>query len=125
MLHFFSEVERSEEEKGGGAVRVFAKIRQIDQFAPAPLHAARLPDHPAYPGEGAARSGSRKKAAEAFAPAAARACLAYSKRVDLDLMLAKEQAPMRRRAQGFSLALLFFPRPALGLCFFFVRSWRV
>ena len=32
---------------------------------------------------------------------------------------------MRRRAQGFSLALLFFPRPALWLCFFFVRSGRV
>ena len=31
---------------------------------------------------------------------------------------------MRRRAQGFALALLFFPRPALGLCFF-VRSRRV
>ena len=32
---------------------------------------------------------------------------------------------MRRRAQGFALALLFFPRPALWLCFFFVRSGRV
>ena len=32
MLHFFSGIERSEEEKGDGAVRVFAEIRQIDQF---------------------------------------------------------------------------------------------
>ena len=79
MLHFFSGIERSEEEKGGGGFNISPQIRQIDQF----ITAARLPDHPAYPGEGAARSGLQKKAAGECSPAAAPACLAFSKRVDL------------------------------------------
>ena len=61
MLHFFPGIERSEEEKGDGAARVFAEIRQIDQFAPAHTHRRTDPDHPSYPGEGAARSGRHTK----------------------------------------------------------------
>lgn len=45
MLHFFSEVERSEEEKGGGGFNVSSQIRQIDQFhtrAPSQPHGSRI-----------------------------------------------------------------------------------
>ena len=52
MLHFFSEVERSDEEKGGGAFCVFAKIRQIDQFTPLPTPRRTAPGLSGSPGRG-------------------------------------------------------------------------
>ena len=68
MLHFFLEVERSEEEKGGGGFNVSPQIRQIDQFATRAHSTPHGPDHPSYPGEGAARSGSRKKKPPRLSP---------------------------------------------------------
>ena len=94
MLHFFSEVERSDEEKGGGGFNVFAEIRQIDQFStrraapeypgeaalpPFQMRAQPVPGLPAYPFPVPAN----KKAAGECSPAAAPACLAFSERIDL------------------------------------------
>ena len=88
MLHFFSGIERSEEEKGDGAARVFAKIRQIDQFAPAPtprrtariirLIRARAQPVPA----------THKKSRRGVFPSG-RASVPF--RIEYDLMLAKEK----------------------------------
>ena len=131
MLHFFSEVERSEEEKGGGGFNVSPQIRQIDQFATAPTHRRTAPGLSGLSGRG--RSPFRlthKKKPPGIVPQRPRQrALPFRKELTCcrfnAIACKRKTAPMRRRAQGFALALLFFPRPALWLCFFFVSAGSV
>ena len=89
MLHFFLEAERSEEEKGDGAVRIFAEIRQIDQFPHVPPTRRTAPGSSGLSGQG--RSPFRlthKKSRRGLFPSG-RASVPF--RIDFDLMLAKEK----------------------------------
>ena len=131
MLHFFSGIERSEEEKGDGAFCVFAEIRQIYQFAPAPTPRRTAPGLSGLSGRGRSpfRLTHKKKPPRNVPQRPRQRALPFRKELTCcrfnAIACKRKTAPMRRRAQGFALALLFFPRPALWLCFFFVRSGRV
>ena len=89
MLHFFSEVERSEEEKGGGGFNVSPQIRQIDQFAPAPTPRRTAPGLSGLSGRGRSQFLlTHKKSRRGLFPSG-RASVPL--RIDFDLMLAKEK----------------------------------
>ena len=74
--------------KEAAALTFLHKSDKSTNLHPRPLPAAWLPDHPAYLGEGAARSGSHKKSRRGLFPGG-RASVPL--RIDFDLMLAKEK----------------------------------
>lgn len=88
MLHFFSEVERSEEEKGGGGFNVSPQIRQINQFAPLPTQRRTAPGSSGLSGRGRSPFLLTQKSRRGFRPSG-RASVPC--RIDFDLMLAKEK----------------------------------
>ena len=118
MLHFFSEVERSEEEKGGSGFNVSPQIRQIDQFAPAPTPRRTAPGLSGLSGRGRSPFRQIKKAAEDCSPAAALACLIFQKELTnykYNAVAKELQALIRRCAQGLSPSLIFSTPSPLAL----------
>ena len=118
MLHFFSGIERSEEEKGDGAFCVFAEIRQIDQFPHVPPTRRTAPGLSGLSGRGRSPFRQIKKAAEDCSPAAALACLIFQKELTnykYNAVAKEFKALIRRCAQGLSPSLIFSTPSPLAL----------
>ena len=92
---FFWKLSVQRKKNETAALTFLHKSDKSTNLHPCPLPAARLPDHPAYPGEGAARSGSRKKKPPRIVPQRPRQrALPFRKELTccrFNAMLAKEK----------------------------------